>query len=134
MGASDWDYFTRWHPDVHAAFNALKEEAAGDQDPMELLLNAGEDMTHSILDIIGGISDTYYDARGAHDFLQAFPVSPAWLLKNYGTIRPTRQMVEGKPEVFEDLERGTALFFAVWGKPGDKGNPDWWYFYGCTGD
>jgi hypothetical protein len=91
---------------------------------------AGEDGTHSILDISRGTSKE-------PDFGTAFLAPDEWLLAAYGTTRPTRKVVEAHGfEPAENLDRWSAVYFAVWDVEGDEatGNPRWWYFEGCSGN
>jgi len=137
MGAMDWDCFTSWNPDIEAAFRTAQSEESDrlGGDPMELLMASGEDGTHSILDLFAGVSKTGYLERDPRDHFMAFPVPEDWLKETYGTNTPTRQMVEKtRMDQLENLKRGTGIYFAVWEHEGGKGNPQWWYFYGCTGD
>ena len=137
MGASGWSYFTPWQKDAGNALRALKRQQAaelGAADEIQALLDSGESGTHSILDILG-ISTIDYEQRDPDEMFKAYPVPDAWLLEAYGTTRPTRQTVESKgfPRS-EELERWSAIFFPVWTDEGAAGDPQWWYFDGCSGD
>jgi len=92
----------------------------------EALDQAAEEGTHSILDIMAGVSKV-------PQFGTAFPAPDAWLMQAYGTTRPTRAQVEGAGfEPAEELERWSAVFFPV--AETKEGPPRWWYFEGCSGD
>jgi hypothetical protein len=138
MGASGWSYFTPWQKDVGAALRVLQRKERvqmGAEDEMAALLEAGEDGTHSILDIIGGISEKSYEERDGGEIALAFAVPQGWLMEAYGTTRPTRKMVEERGfDPAEQLERWTAVYFAVWDDEAATGEPQWWYFDGCSGD
>jgi hypothetical protein len=92
----------------------------------EALDQAAEEGTHSILDIMCGISEE-------PKFATAFPAPDDWLIKAYGTKLPTREQVESMEfSAAEDLERWSAVFFPVCETAG--GEPRWWRFEGCSGD
>jgi hypothetical protein len=114
---------------VWAAFD-LVQGTRGGATVEEAVARAGQDGTHSILDITDGISKT-------PNFGTAFPAPERWLIDAYGTSRPTRQMVEKGFRPADDLERWSCVFFAVWddGESAEgTGDPRWWYFEGCSGD
>jgi hypothetical protein len=135
MGASDWEYFVPWQRDVRAAFRALQAQEAGGKKPLEVLAAAGLDMTHSILDIALGISEKEFEPGDPDNFMMGFAAAHDWILKTYGTLRPTRRMIEANADALgEYIERGAAVYFAAWESEEGTGDPKWWYFYGCSGD
>jgi len=135
MGASGWEYFTPWQKDVRRAFEVLQDEQTNEEggDLLAAFEKGGEDGTHSILDIMGGISPKSYDERDESDLMMAFATPESALQEMYGTTRPTRKMVEENP-FGEHLDRWTAVYFPVWDDAIPNGDPAWWYFAGCSGD
>ena len=114
MGASDWDYFVPWQRDVGAAFDALQVQEAGGKNHVDALMGAGLDMTHSILDIGVGVSEKEFVPGDPDNFLTAFAAARDWLMKTYGTLRPTRRMIEANPDALgEYIERGAAVVSSV---------------------
>lgn len=83
---------------------------------------AGEAGTRSILDI-RSVSPTR--AIGS-----AAPLRPTRLLALFGTTKPTREDVLGTFDVFEDIDRGTCVYTAVY----VDGAPMEWFFAGYSID
>jgi hypothetical protein len=137
MGASGWSYFTEWQRDPGVALDTLRRQEAaeiGAEDDIQALLESGESGTHTILDILG-VSALDYEKRDPDEMFQAYPAPDVWLMEAYGTLRPTRKMVEEKGfDPAEQIERWTAVYFAVWDSEAAEGDPQWWYFNGCSGD
>lgn len=126
MGAHAYYYFVPFEPDRNAALTRLRarEFEAGRYNPampfltfpieegspapgpqhdsiQEAIEVAGEDGTRSILDIV------LVDSKANHRV--AAPLSDARLEQLFGTTRPTRAMIEGNHDVFEDIERGQCV-------------------------
>jgi hypothetical protein len=90
----------------------------------ELLEMCAEDGTHSILDIMQGVSE-------GPEFGTAFPMPDAVKRDLYGTTTPTREQVDAKMhERADDLERWSCWYVIV----SKNGKPDEIYFEGCSGD
>lgn len=147
MGAEPYWYFTRYEPDVDAALQKLRrrEFEAGRYNPVlpsiefpieadapapgaqhasidQAREDAAEDGTRSILDI-DGISDS-------PDFGVAAPLDPSALEDLYGTTEPTHKMVEEGLDIFDQIERGQAVYIVVY----RKGKPDELFFAGYSYD
>lgn len=88
----------------------------------ELLERAGEDGTHSILDIrrVGRRATA----------ATAFPLLPDLLTSEFGTTEPTRGQVEASELAFVEGLMWCAVYFAVF----QDGQPTEWAFVGNSGD
>jgi hypothetical protein len=136
MGAHPYWYYEKFHGDVDAALQTLREREfkAGRYNPVipfpdfppgpdspapgaehstieEALDEAAEDGTRSILDL-DHVSDF-------PDFGAVSPVPEDVLLSLYGTTEPTREMVEQNFEFLEEVERGQGVYVILYknGKP-----------------
>lgn len=140
MGATGWVYFVPYQQNIEKAMEGLQKEVMGrgefigagdapcdDADLLEFMFqNAadGTDGTHSILDIVGGVSET-------PNFLCASPVARSTLLRFFGTTEPTRQQVEAKEyELEEAVERWQAQYLVIY----RDGKPHELCFLGSSGD
>lgn len=89
----------------------------------ELLGDAADDGTHSILDITQIASRREYGA--------ATPLSKRKLKSTFGTETPTRADLDvGDWSFEEELDRLQAVYFVVY----DNGQPSEYCFVGCSGD
>ena len=89
----------------------------------ELLEEAGEDGTHSVLDI-GRITKR----RG---YASAAPLPPRQLRAAFGSSTPTKaELQAGDWSFTEGIERWQAVFFVVY----ESGRPAEYCFVGCSGD
>src|SRR5438093_2548774 len=106
MGAEPWDYFVPYELDIEAALEALREREfrAGRFRGSELrpvsiedaVIQMDADGTASILDIDHVAEEP--------EFCAVAPLPPDELVRLFGTDRPTREMIEHRGEVFEDIE------------------------------
>ncbi|HZV35558.1 MAG TPA: hypothetical protein VFB72_13375 [Verrucomicrobiae bacterium] len=128
LKSSDFDSLP---PELKFAFEGMRdldEEKFGSKEfdsIEELLEEAAEDGTHSILDI----------ARTAKEpeFAVAWPAPKEAIIRVYGTARPTRSEIEDKQGELTDvmeLERWQAVFVTVY----SEGKPSEIYFEGVSGD
>jgi hypothetical protein len=123
-----------------ARMRELEQQRMGGRKPRtaaEAVEMAEESGTHSILDIVNGVSaDTWQaDEDWEAGFGKAFAAPVEWLMKAFGTVRPTRKQVEEEGlEGAEALERWQCVYFAVWEEGTEKAGPRWWCFEGCSGD
>ena len=147
MGGHPWWYFVPYQPDIDAALQALKEREfkAGRYNPVmrypafpitpespspgpqhasikEALHSSGEDGTRSILDM-ESVSET-------PDETVVSPLGDHKLKELFGTTQPTHAMVEENDTVFEDLDRGEAVYIVVY----EKGQPNEIFFAGYSFD
>jgi hypothetical protein len=138
MGAEPYHYFVKYQADLDRALQELREREfragryfpamedlefpPGEHSPApgprhasidEAFEDADADGTRSILDL-ERISDE-------PDFGAVTPLSAGALQDLFGTTRPTREMVEGNMDFFEDLERGhgTAIVVFKEGTPSE---------------
>jgi hypothetical protein len=89
----------------------------------EALELAGEDGTHSILDIT--------HTAPQHEFAAAVPLSEAQLQRALGTTQPTHEQVQAAgSHLLERLDRWDAVYLPVY----LDGKPVEWAFLGCSGD
>jgi hypothetical protein len=131
MGAEPYFYFVKHQPDVGAALHELRQREfrAGRYNPAipfprypvdpaapspgaqhdsidEAMEDADADGTRSILDL-DHVSDE-------PEFCAVTPLDDELLEQLYGTTRPTRAMIEGNMEFFEDIERGHGIYAIVY--------------------
>jgi hypothetical protein len=131
MGAEAYWYTVPYNPDVSAALQALREREfrAGRYNPAMPLISfpvgpgspapgaqhdsieeafeeADADGTRSILDL-ERVGDE-------PDFGVAVRVEDAVLEELFGTMRPTREMVEGNLDLLEDVERGHGVYVVLY--------------------
>ncbi len=131
MGGEPWDYFTAYQEDINAALQELRQREfkAGRYNPVmpfphqgkqpnaaapgaqhatidEAQTDADADGTRSILDIerIGTTPD----------YGVACPLSKEELIEHFGTDKPTREMISKNYDLFEDIERGQAIYIIVY--------------------
>ena len=133
MGAEAWDYFVPYEADIQAALEKLREREfrAGrfhgrEHRPAtidEAREVADADGTRSILDI-----DRVGDEP---DFGVVVPLPPERLVELFGTDRPTRAMVEGNHDFYEEIERGQGVYIVVYD---DRGKPSEIFFAGYSYD
>jgi hypothetical protein len=89
----------------------------------ELLEEAAEEGTHSILDITHVASQREFGA--------ATRLPPRMLERHFGTTQPTREQVEELAlDIADYLDRWEAFYFVVY----RAGQPDEYAFIGCSGD
>jgi hypothetical protein len=132
MGAEPYDYTVPYEPDIQAALDKLrrkvfesKEFNGAELDPPtpEAAFELAEaDGTSSILDI-SRIS-------AAPDFCCASPLTPQELERYFGTQKPTREMVQGCYDIWEDIDRGTARYVILY----DGDEPKELFFAGYSFD
>lgn len=121
MGAEPWLYFVPYQEDVEAALELLRQQEfdagryrGSELEPLsmeEAFANMEADGTASILDIMM-VSDE-------SNFCAVAPLARETLISIYGTDQPTRAMVEGRQDFYEDIERGQGVYFTVYedGRP-----------------
>jgi hypothetical protein len=125
MGAMDWTYVVPFQADVSAALQTLRRAVfasgefhvggrpgrASPRSIDEAVEMAGADGTRSILDI-DGLANAKAPGKLA-------TLSADELLDLYGTLQPTREMVGGGDELFEELDRGEAVYVVMYadGRP-----------------
>ena len=132
MGAEAWSYFVPYDEDVQRALDQLKEREfrAGRFNgnhahpaTIEEAREAGDaDGTRSILDM-----DRIGDEP---DFGVVVPLSPEKLRDLFGTDQPTRSMIEGNFDYYEDIERGQGVCMIAF----EDGKPSEIHFVGYSYD
>lgn len=147
MGGHPWFYFVDYEPDITAALQKLRQREfiAGRYNPVvwfpefpiglhspspgaqhdsieEALEDSGEDGTRSILDMM--------QVSATPDYFTVAPIPIDDLRRQFGTDRPTHEMIENSDEVFETLERGKGIYIVVYKE--DK--PTEIYFAGYSFD
>jgi hypothetical protein len=147
MGAHPYFYFVEYQPDIDAALQELREREfqAGRYNPVEPFLDfplnanspapgpqhesmdeareaAAEDGTRSILDI-EGISDE-------PNFCVAAPLTKEELEKYFGTVHPTKEMVNQNMDFLEYIERGHCIYIIVF----ENEKPNGLFFAGYSFD
>jgi hypothetical protein len=130
VGACPYWYFEKYRPDVNAVLQELRQREfkAGRYNPVvsfpefplrpdspspgaqhtsigEAIRAAADDGTRSILDL-GRVS-------AKPEFGAVAPLSDELLDCLYGTIRPTREMVELEMDFLEDIERGHGVYIIL---------------------
>lgn len=143
MGAEPYSYYVAYESDIHSALQKLRrrEFKAGryqpgfdlDEDPLgepgarhgsieQAREAAAEDGTCSILDIDRISQEPEFGA--------AAPVGDAALLRYFGTTQPTCEMIEECDALWDDLERGHAIYLIAYA----GGVPEQIYFAGYSFD
>ena len=147
MGGEPYWYFVKHQENVQKALDELREREfqAGRYNPVMPFLNfpidpnapspgaqhdsieeafeeADADGTRSILDIQAVADEP--------DFCVATPLDKDVLQSLYGTVQPTRQMVEQNMDFLEDVDRGHCIYFEIF--KNDK--PDELFFAGYSFD
>jgi hypothetical protein len=147
MGASPYWYVVKYNPDLDAALHDLREREfrAGRYNPVipfpdfpvtasspapgaqhstieEALEDSDADGTRSILDISSIGEDP--------DFGVACPLPDDELVRLFGTTQPTRAAVENNMEMYEQIERGQAIYIVLY----KNGQPDELMFVGYSFD
>lgn len=132
MGAEPWDYYVPYEDDIQAALDKLREREfrAGRFRGSELrpatieeaLDNMDADGTGSILDI-----DHVADEP---DFCAVAPLPREELLRLFGTDKPTRAMIEGNLDLYEDIDRGQGVYIIAY----ENGRPSGIFFAGYSFD
>lgn len=159
MGASHWSCFTAYQPTPEEAFEHARRDVFARREFYaspgsevssidELLELQAEDGTHSILDMCR-VRDEAGPGRptpeqAAEELLAAIMGAPTAtgtiyrmsddeLQKCFGTLRPTRAVVESSGSAVHRLcRRGTGRFTVVFDDVG--ASPIWVYFAGVSGD
>lgn len=109
--------------DHYRFLRSLPEPTTIKEGIRELLAVNRENGTHSILDIEGVSSEPGYG--------MAAPLTQIELTNLFGTIKPTREMIERQRDTLMNLrERMKATYIIVY----ENGEPELLYFAGCTGD
>ncbi|RKR87834.1 hypothetical protein BDK92_2135 [Micromonospora pisi] len=147
MGASGWDYFVPYQPDLRVALRDLRQrvfaegdywwargeigKSASDHDNRPATLDelfedewVQESGTHSILDMYKIVSDGEQP-----DYGTVQPVTPAEALRCAGTERLTRDHLEAINHLAEERWFGRC---AILHDP--TGQPREIYFWGFSGD
>lgn len=147
MGAHPYWYFAEYSGDVDTALQALREREfeAGRYNPVipfldfppgpespspgaqhssieEAMMDAAEDGTRSILDIMGIGEEP--------EFFVAARMPDDQLLDLYGTTSPTRAMIESNLPFTDEMERGQGVYTLVY----DNGVPTEVFFGGYSFD
>ena len=128
MGASPWEYFTEYDPDLNALLQRLRRQEFeacnyfGDGSlitgkgprhaSIELAMEAADaDGTAPILDI--ELASTIpFD--GENDPGVAHPLSREQLIELFATDRPSQEDVEGSEELYELIGRGCCIYVLVY--------------------
>ncbi|ELP66925.1 hypothetical protein ACKI1I_14330 [Streptomyces turgidiscabies] len=155
MGASGWDYVTRFDGSVERALENLHtrvfQQDYGDDDTYETLedLYTDEELmeegTHSILDIerVVHIPDTPSPYNKVEETGILRPLAPDRIVRHFGTERPTPEQFQtliteandnasGRAETLlhENQARWTGLYVVLY--TGDE--PTHLGVFGCSGD
>jgi hypothetical protein len=136
MGAEPYWYIVPYESDIDAALQKLRQREfrAGRYNPVtpfpkfpvdldaepapaqhgsieEVMEVADEDGTRSILDIQHAAAAPFDGTQ--MQFFTAFPLVEADLVDLFGSVRPTREIVEHNDEMWELLERGSAIYVVL---------------------
>jgi hypothetical protein len=136
MGAEPYWYIVPYESDIDGALQKLRQREfrAGRYNPVtpfpkfpvelntepalaqhgsieEVMEGADEDGTRSILDIQHAASAPFDGTQ--MQFFTAFPLAEADLVDLFGSVRPTREVVENNDEMWELLERGSAIYVVL---------------------
>lgn len=140
MGAMPWEVYTAYEPDLnemlvklrHRTF--LSEYAQGqslspeeiDEGIAEVIEQADADGTCSILDI-----EIISTKPGEFDHGEAHPLTEAQLVEFYGTLKPSKELVEDRrSRLYDIIDRGMAVYVLLY----DGDTPSGVAFYGYSYD
>jgi hypothetical protein len=149
MGAEPYWYYEKYNADVSAALQSLRQREfkAGRYAPVIMFpaelfplgpkspapgakhtsieqarKDAGEDGTRSILDLDFVSKEPKFGAVS--------PISESILQNMYGTVKPSRAMVEKNMDFLEDVQRGHGVYIVLY----KDGKPDGICFAGYSFD
>jgi hypothetical protein len=146
MGGEPWFYFVDYQDDINAALQALRQREfnAGRYNPAEwfpkypvnpnhapgckhssieeAMEDADADGTRSILDV--------ESIALARNYGVAAPLDKDTLMDLYGTEKPTRKMIESTFDLFEDIDRGQAIYVIAY----EQDQPSEIFFAGYSYD
>jgi hypothetical protein len=153
MGANPYWYFVPYEADLGAALQKLRarEFQSGRYNPVtpfqkfpidlsaptlgaqhgsieDVMDAAGEDGTRSILDIAQLASEPLDGSR--MPYFTAFPLANPDIEELFGTLHPTRQLVETNKRMWDRIERGSAIYLVIF----DDGKPHEIFFAGYSFD
>jgi hypothetical protein len=137
VGADPYWYVVPYEADVEDALQKLRQREfqAGRYNPVttfpefpvrlevltpgpqhssieEVLENANEDGTRSILDITQ-VARSPFD-NNQIPFFTAFPLADSEIVELFGTLRPTRQAVETNRSMWDRIPRGSAIYVTLY--------------------
>ncbi|MBR1091545.1 hypothetical protein JQ621_29145 [Bradyrhizobium manausense] len=153
MGAHPYWYFVPYEDDFGAALQKLREREfqAGRYNPVtpfptfpidfsalapgarhasieQLMEQCDESGTRSILDI-AQVAPAPFDGSGM-PFMTAFPLAPHDVERLFGSSRPTRAQVETNKQMWDRIERGSAVYTVIF----ENGQPHEIFFGGYSFD
>ena len=123
MGAEAWDYFVPYEANIQTALNKLREREfragryRGSEENLatieEVLENMDADGTGSILDMMRVAEEP--------DYFTVAPMASKTQIELFGTDKPTREMIQGNHDFYEDIERGQGVYIIAHkdGKPSE---------------
>jgi hypothetical protein len=132
MGAEPWDYFVAYENDLQAALDKLKEQEfkAGryrysEENPSSI------DEAREIADADGTASILDIDLVGQQpDFGVVTPLPKQKLIDFFGTDKPSRAMIEGNMDFYEEIDRGQGICIVAY----DGNKPSEIFFGGYSYD
>jgi hypothetical protein len=147
MGGHDWQYFVPYQADIGKALQELRQREflAGRYNPVQRYLTtpntadspapgpghasieaavkaSGSEGTRSILDM------NMVGQKPKDGVVTVIPAKR--LVELFGTAEPTREMIEGSDEFFDDIERGQGVYIVAY----DRGAPSELCFAGYSYD
>ena len=153
MGANPYWYFVPYEADLDAALQKLRarEFQSGRYNPVtpfqkfpidlsaptlgaqhgsieDVMDAADEDGTRSILDIAQLASEPLGGSR--MPYFTAFPLANPDIQELFGTLHPTRELVETNTRMWDRIERGSAIYLVIF----DDGKPHEIFFAGYSFD
>jgi hypothetical protein len=153
MGANPYWYFVPYEADLVAALQKLRarEFQSGRYNPVtpfqkfpidlsaptlgaqhgsieDVMDAAEEDGTRSILDIAQLASEPLDGSR--MPYFTAFPLANPDMEELFGTLHPTRKLVETNTRMWDRIERGSAIYLVIF----DDGKPHEIFFAGYSFD
>jgi hypothetical protein len=153
MGAHPYWYIVPYEADIEAALQKLRQREfqAGRYNPVtpfpkfpvgedadtfgaqhgsidDVLEGVNEDGTRSILDIQHAALEPFDGTQ--IPFMTAFPLADSDLTSLFGTVRPTREVVENNDAMLERIDRGSAIYVILF----DNNKPSEIFFAGYSFD
>ena len=102
MKASSWSNWTRWNGSLAQTLDDAQKQVAGDDPIATARKSAGQDGTHSVLDV------TSFGPKAAPG--TCWVLSAAELHQHFGSKLPTKKVIEsGLAQFLESLKLGEAV-------------------------
>jgi len=121
MGAEPFEHLVEFQPDAQSALDALRDELAPGESEPSSEMSFGMDRPAILF--ISAVSSRRQPGC-------ATPLTPEEVLHHFGTQRPTRSHTARADSLWDELDRGSAVFTTLY--VGER--PRWIWFAGYSFD